>query len=126
MVSAVFHSPFAADSAHAEPAPGRAESATLRAAPSAVSFATSIAAITTAVAPEPKASRPPFDWRALALTLLPPIFGLVLLVGIWALVSITTASSIPSPIETFKQAMVIFADPFYRKGPNDHASDGIS
>ena len=61
----------------------------------------------------------PYDWRALLLSVLPPLFGLGLLVGIWALVSITTASSIPSPIDTFKQAVTVFSDPFYRKGPND-------
>ncbi|MEO5772285.1 MAG: nitrate ABC transporter permease, partial [Burkholderiaceae bacterium] len=53
------------------------------------------------------------------LMVLPPIFGLLLLIGVWALVSISTASSIPSPLETFKQAVIIFSDPFYRKGPND-------
>ncbi|MDP3617430.1 MAG: nitrate ABC transporter, permease protein, partial [Rhodoferax sp.] len=61
----------------------------------------------------------PVDWRSFWRAVLPPIFGLGLLLGIWALVSITTASSIPSPTETFKQAILIFSDPFYRKGPND-------
>ncbi len=60
-----------------------------------------------------------FDRRALLLNVLPPVFGLGLLLGIWALVSITTASSIPSPAETFKQAVTVFSDPFYSKGPND-------
>ena len=64
-------------------------------------------------------STPPFDWRGFWLAVLPPIFGLGLLIGVWALVSISTASSIPSPTETFKQAVLIFSDPFYRKGPND-------
>lgn len=59
------------------------------------------------------------DWQVLAQSVWPPIFGLTLLVGIWALVSITSGSSIPSPFETFKQALVVFSDPFYRKGPND-------
>jgi nitrate/nitrite transport system permease protein len=63
--------------------------------------------------------RTPFDWRGLWQSVLPPVFGLGLLVGVWALVSISTASSIPSPWETWKQALTIFADPFYRKGPND-------
>ncbi len=66
-----------------------------------------------------KPVRPPFDWRALAWAVFPPVFGLALLAGIWALVSITSGSSIPSPTETFKQALVVFSDPFYRKGPND-------
>ena len=63
--------------------------------------------------------RQPYDWRALLLAVLPPVFGMGLLVGIWALVSLGTSSSIPSPIDTFKQAVTIFSDPFYRKGPND-------
>jgi nitrate/nitrite transport system permease protein len=29
------------------------------------------------------------------------------------------ASSIPRPRETFKQALDVFSDPFYRNGPND-------
>ena len=65
------------------------------------------------------ASQASFDWRGLWLAVLPPLFGLALLIGVWALVSISTASSIPSPTETFKQAVLIFSDPFYRKGPND-------
>jgi nitrate/nitrite transport system permease protein len=60
-----------------------------------------------------------FDWRGVIMAVLPPLMGLGLLVGIWALVSIGTASSIPSPLETAKQAVAIFSDPFYRKGPND-------
>ena len=55
----------------------------------------------------------------MVMAVLPPLMGLGLLVGIWALVSISTASSIPSPWETWKQAVVLFSDPFYRKGPND-------
>ena len=53
------------------------------------------------------------------LVALPPALGLGLLIGLWALVSISTASSIPSPLETWSQAVEVFSDPFYRKGPND-------
>ncbi|MDO8279023.1 MAG: nitrate ABC transporter permease, partial [Burkholderiaceae bacterium] len=63
--------------------------------------------------------KPSFDWRALWLRVVPPVLGLALLVGLWALVSISTASSIPSPQDTLKQAIDVFSDPFYRKGPND-------
>jgi nitrate/nitrite transport system permease protein len=100
MVSAVFHSPLAAT---AEPAAPRTEARGVVAEPVKV------------VPP----AKPPYDWKGLMLTVLPPLFGLGLLVGIWALVSIGTASSIPSPIETFKQAVTVFSDPFYSKGPND-------
>jgi nitrate/nitrite transport system permease protein len=61
----------------------------------------------------------PFDWRALALRILPPLFGLGLLVGLWAIVAMTAGGSFPSPAETFQQAVTVFSDPFYRKGPND-------
>ena len=109
MVSAVFHSPLAALPEPVE-APARVLTNT-----------TPVAAITKPTQPAKPvpATRQPFDWRGLWLAVLPPVIGLGLLVGLWALVSITTASSIPSPIETFKQAIVIFSDPFYRKGPND-------
>ena len=112
MVAAVFHSPpHSPIGTRAEPVLVRTEPVPARSVP--------IAATQAAVVPQPKPARQPFDWRGLWLAVLPPVFGLGLLLGVWALVSITTASSIPSPIETFKQAMVIFADPFYSKGPND-------
>ena len=112
MVAAVFHSPpHSPIGTRAEPVLVRTEPVPARSVP--------IAATQAAAVPQPKPARQPFDWRGLWLAVLPPVFGLALLLGVWALVSITTASSIPSPIETFKQAMVIFADPFYSKGPND-------
>ena len=67
----------------------------------------------------PTVTRTPVDWSGIANAIWPPVFGFALLVGLWALVSISTASSIPSPWETFKQAVDVFSDPFYRKGPND-------
>ncbi len=73
-------------------------------------------------APAPAATpvrAPGRDWRPLWLAVLPPLMGLGLLIGLWALVSITTKGSIPSPWETGLQAIDVFSDPFYRKGPND-------
>jgi nitrate/nitrite transport system permease protein len=61
----------------------------------------------------------PYNWTGVGLHVIPPILGLCLLVGVWALVSITTASAIPSPWETWLQAIEVFKDPFYSKGPND-------
>ena len=104
MVSAVFHSPLAVGSE-----PDRTEATAVRTAQAAAVPAPAA----------PRAERMPFDWRGLWLVVLPPVCGLVLLVGVWALVSITSASQIPSPLETFKQAVTLFSDPFYRKGPND-------
>ena len=71
----------------------------------------------------PAPTRPSYDWRGksrdLGLAVLPPFLGLVLLVGAWALVSALTAGRIPTPLDTWTQAVTLFSDPFYRKGPND-------
>jgi len=50
---------------------------------------------------------------------LPPLCGVGLLLGLWAVVSATTGQSIPGPLQTWAQAVEIFSDPFYRNGPND-------
>jgi nitrate/nitrite transport system permease protein len=106
MVSAVFHSPLeaVADERAAAPAPAAAKPA----------------AATTVQMPEVsvKAARVPFDFRGLALKVLPPIFGIALLIGIWALLTIK-GSSFPTPLQTFDAAVKLFADPFYSNGPND-------
>lgn len=54
----------------------------------------------------------------LAATLLPPLVGMVLLVGVWALLT-QKGGSFPTPAATFDAAVALFADPFYRNGPND-------
>jgi nitrate/nitrite transport system permease protein len=93
MVSAVFHSATAAKDVKvmpvAAPAPARAE------------------------------AQAGYDWNGLLMAVMPPVLGLALLVLIWSLVSMATAGSIPTPMDTLKQAIDIFSDPFYRKGPND-------
>jgi nitrate/nitrite transport system permease protein len=66
----------------------------------------------------PAIARQPFDWRALWLRVLPPFLGFGFLVGIWAIVSMK-GSGFPTPVETFKEAVNVFSDPFYSKGPND-------
>jgi nitrate/nitrite transport system permease protein len=109
MVSAVFHSPRAASLDASSPK----DASKMIATPAITTSASSPKDVKTA------APKMPYDWRGFWRQVLPPIFGLGLLIGIWAIVSISTSSSIPSPIETFQQAMVLFSDPFYRKGPND-------
>jgi nitrate/nitrite transport system permease protein len=49
---------------------------------------------------------------------LPPVLGLALLVGVWALLTMN-GGNFPTPAATFESARELFADPFYRKGPND-------
>ena len=132
MVSAVFHSPLQA--AAAEPAAtksGAARGSSVSSAADLIIGTTATA--TAAAAAAAQAKTPPvakasadlprdsagIDWREIGLHVLPPVIGLGLLVGIWALVSIGTASGIPSPLETFRQALDLFSHPFYQKGPND-------
>jgi nitrate/nitrite transport system permease protein len=57
---------------------------------------------------------PPPAWlvRILAMAT-----GLALFVVLWAFIA--KFGRIPSPVAVFKAALVIFADPFYRNGPND-------
>jgi len=50
--------------------------------------------------------------------IIPPLFGFGLLLGIWALVAMK-AGTIPGPGQTWDAAVKLFADPFYRNGPND-------
>ncbi len=115
MVSAVFHSPLAAASESIAIKKEAHQSSTTRASGSK-GLDTPVETVAAAPAAAPRAPR---DWRGVFQAVLPPLMGLSLLIGIWALVSISTASSIPSPWETWKQAVVLFSDPFYRKGPND-------
>jgi nitrate/nitrite transport system permease protein len=103
MVSAVFHTPLETPVAPAAPANAPAASAAAPENPPQAG----------------KPSRPAFDWNGLWLMVLPPLLGLALMVAIWALVSVATKNSIPSPLETFAQALEVFAHPFYSNGPND-------
>ena len=107
MVSAVFHSPL--EASLSSPMPSSKTGPTLAV----------MSGVAVSTPQPPKAAKLPYDWRGFWLKVLPPFMGLGLLIGLWALVSITTASSIPSPYDTFLQAIDVFRDPFYQKGPND-------
>ena len=111
MVSAVFHAPI-------DPTPDAAGARELP--PAKVKAVAANAPAVEPPAPVPaRAEREPFDWRGLWLRVLPPLFGIGLLIGIWAMVAMSPGSSFPSPKETFHQAVQVFSDPFYSKGPND-------
>jgi nitrate/nitrite transport system permease protein len=101
MVSAVFHSPVNSQNAPVKREP-----------PSSAEIAASNAKASQQMQ---RARKRQNFWMAV----LPPLMGLGLLIGLWALVSITTKGSIPSPYDTGVQAIEIFKEPFYRKGPND-------
>jgi nitrate/nitrite transport system permease protein len=51
-------------------------------------------------------------------TVMPPVLGLLILLGIWY-VATHKGGSIPGPGQTWDAAVALFADPFYRNGPND-------
>jgi nitrate/nitrite transport system permease protein len=55
---------------------------------------------------------PPWLIQAFAMAL-----GLLVFVALWAFVA--KFGRIPDPASVFKEAAVLFSDPFYRKGPND-------
>ena len=102
MVAAVFHSPHQATRELTRP---------IAAAAAAVAPA--------GVKPLPATPRkPPYDWRELGFKVLPPILGMALLIGIWALLTMKS-TTFPTPAATFTEAVKVFSDPFYSKGPND-------
>jgi nitrate/nitrite transport system permease protein len=105
MVSAVFHAPLdaASESKAVSKPPVRAVAA--KPAPRAADVV--------ATAP-----RTPFDWRGLFFKVVPPLAGMALLVGIWALLTMK-GGAFPTPAATFDAAVDLFSDPFYRNGPND-------
>lgn len=55
--------------------------------------------------------------REWAQIVVPPLLGAALLVAVWGLISMK--GQIPTPIETFHQAVEVFSKPFYKNGPND-------
>ncbi len=55
---------------------------------------------------------------ALGRAVMPPVLGLLILLGIWY-VATHKGGSIPGPAQVWDAAKVLFADPFYRNGPND-------
>ena len=58
------------------------------------------------------------EFSATALrAILPPLLGLFLFVGLWALIS--QDGRIPGPAATWTSAVELFSDPFYDNGPND-------
>ncbi|MFS2035421.1 nitrate ABC transporter permease [Polaromonas sp. CT11-55] len=120
MVSAVFHSPLeAAPAARGGDKPKARDAGPAPSAPTHnMTNPTTTPLAAQAAAPDAPA-RAPWDASFLWLAVLPPLLGLGLLVLVWELVFMGTGGSIPSPKDTLMQAVQIFSDPFYSKGPND-------
>lgn len=74
----------------------------------------SVASTVAAVTPQ----KPPLSFRPLLLKVLPPLFGITLMVLIWSIIAVKD-SSFPSPWVTLQEAIKVFSDPFYQNGPND-------
>jgi nitrate/nitrite transport system permease protein len=56
--------------------------------------------------------------REWALLILPPLLGLALFLLCWSIIA-SQRPDLPGPLVTFDSAKVLFAEPFYNKGPND-------
>lgn len=56
--------------------------------------------------------------RPFLLAVLPPVLGIVLLVLAWEIIAFKN-TAFPSPAVTLEEAIKVFSDPFYQKGPND-------
>ncbi len=117
MVSAVFHSPGDAAAALRDAKASSAAAPAVTRPGALAAAATPDAALPKPAAPAPT-PRDPIDWKALAGKVLAPAVGLALLIGIWGLLT-TKGGSIPTPAATLDAAVKLFADPFYRNGPND-------
>lgn len=70
------------------------------------------------VAVVPKARAKSRSLKPFFAAVLPPILGIAFLVLIWEIVAAKN-SGFPSPLVTLQEAIKVFSDPFYRKGPND-------
>jgi nitrate/nitrite transport system permease protein len=114
-------------------APAVAADAPAAAVPAATAAAT--AATASAVAPVAAApAKPPRSARLAAkgvvlaggksrlrphvMKYLPPLLGLALLVLVWQILA-SGNNGIPTPLVTWQEAVRLFSDPFYSKGPND-------
>ncbi|MGO4605110.1 nitrate ABC transporter permease [Variovorax sp. 2RAF20] len=111
MVSAVFHSPLEASLPLPRAGEGRGEGKPRAEA-----------------APHPnplprrekeQKPRTPLDLRAFWMRVLPPLAGFGLLLLIWEVVAMKSTTGFPTPAATWQQAVTVFSDPFYSKGPND-------
>lgn len=112
MVSAVFHSPL--EGIAAPKASSSSAAAVAHPAPANTMPANTQPAVA-ASAPARRA----WDFSVLWTAVLPPILGLAFLVIVWSLVAGTGGSGIPTPQDTWAQAVGVFSDPFYKAGPND-------
>ena len=115
MVSAVFHSPLEASQQLAEEKQ-RAASLPVR--------AELVEALRQAQGGRVVQERIRIDWHELWLRVLPPVIGIALLVGIWALLT-ANSTTFPTPWATFDAAVKPFADQTSDEPAHRVATDAI-
>jgi nitrate/nitrite transport system permease protein len=109
MVSAVFHTPF-------DPATRHGTTPLADAPPPAPAPPAAATSHEASAARRPWRER--FDGGAITLAVVPPLAGIGLLIGIWAICTMK-GTTFPTPAATWDSARALFSDPFYRKSPND-------
>ncbi len=119
-IAAVAREPEGLRMAMPRPLPDAAGAATTLAAGSAPPPAsTALPATTDAAVPAATAAgKRSGRLDAVLRSVLPPLLGFALFIGIWHLAT-QSASGLPGPVQTWEAATALFADPFYRNGPND-------
>lgn len=56
--------------------------------------------------------------RPLFKACVPPLLGIALFLFVWSLIA-AKSTGLPGPLSTGQAALLLFADPFYKNGPND-------
>jgi nitrate/nitrite transport system permease protein len=60
----------------------------------------------------------PVQLKSFLQWLLPPMFGILMLLAVWTLIS-QQSPNLPGPVKTWISALELFSHPFYDNGPND-------
>ena len=68
--------------------------------------------------PAPAPARRAWPLAAAVKLVLPPVLGIALVVLVWQMIALRN-DNFPTPLATLQEALVLFADPFYRNSPND-------
>ena len=99
-------------------ADGKAETSApaLSAAPAVVATETKRRRIVGADTAARSGARSPL--QPLMMAVVPPLVGLAFLILVWEIVAAKN-TNFPTPTVTLMEAIKLFSDPFYRKGPND-------
>jgi nitrate/nitrite transport system permease protein len=87
-------------------------------APIAVAPVVAVSAPISAVPPKLTFAKVVRRYPPWVSAVLAPVLGFGLMLIIWSVIAQKTGS-IPGPLKTWDAARVLFADPFYRNGPND-------